>query len=79
MVGVPSRCALLGGYAISARVSLISQHSAEMSASAYTRSMPGLKSWIESGLVAYELVDSVESIELDGRPTVVQHYRPQGP
>jgi len=41
--GAPS-CALLGGFAIGARVSLLWQHSAEreMSASACTRSMPGL-------------------------------------
>jgi len=40
---VPSSCALLGGFAIGARVSLPWQHSAgrEMSASACTRSMPG--------------------------------------
>jgi len=40
--GSPS-CALLGGLAIDARVSLLWQHSAEreMSASACTRSMPG--------------------------------------
>ena len=42
MVGVPSGCALLGGFAIGARVSLLWQHSIEreMSASACTRSMP---------------------------------------
>jgi len=41
--GVPSSCALLGGLAIGARVSLLRQHSAEreMPASACTRSMPG--------------------------------------
>jgi len=41
-IGVPSSCALFGGFAIGARVSLLSQHSAEreMSASACTRSMP---------------------------------------
>ena len=40
---VPSNCALLGGFAIGARVSFPWQHSAEseMSASACTRSMPG--------------------------------------
>ena len=43
MVGVPSSCALLGGFAIGARVSLLLQHSAERetSASACTRSVPG--------------------------------------
>ena len=44
MVGVPSSCALLGGFAIGARVSLLWQHSAEreMSASAcILASMPG--------------------------------------
>ena len=42
-LGVPSSHALLGGFAIGARVSLLRQHSAEreMSASACTRSMPG--------------------------------------
>jgi len=42
MVGVPSSCALLGGFAIGARVSLLWQHSTEreMSASACTRSLP---------------------------------------
>ena len=42
--GVLSSRALLGGFAIGARVSLLWQHSAEreMSASACTRSMPGL-------------------------------------
>jgi len=42
MVRGPSSCALLGGYAISERVSLLWQHSAEreMPASAYSRSMP---------------------------------------
>ena len=56
MVGVPSSCALLGGFAIGARVSLLWQHTLctlialctsnecgaerEMSASACTRSMP---------------------------------------
>jgi len=42
---VPSSCALLGGFAIGARVPLLYQHSAEreMSASACTRSMPGLR------------------------------------
>ena len=40
MVGVPSSCALLGGFAIGAWVSLLRQHSAEreMSASACTLS-----------------------------------------
>jgi len=40
---VPSRCILVGGFAIGARVSLLRQHSAEreMPTSAYTRSMPG--------------------------------------
>ena len=44
MVGVPSSCALLGGFVIGARVSLLSQHSGEreMSASACTHSMPGV-------------------------------------
>jgi len=44
MVGVPSSCALLGGFVIGAQVSLLWQHSAEreMSASACTRSTPGL-------------------------------------
>jgi len=44
MVGVASSCALLGGFAIGAQVSLLRQHSAkcEMSATACTRSMPGL-------------------------------------
>ena len=43
MVGVPPSCAVLDGFAIGARVSLLWQHSAEreMSASACTRSMPG--------------------------------------
>ena len=42
--GVPSSCALLRGFANGAGVSLLLQHSAkrEMSASACTRSMPGL-------------------------------------
>ena len=42
MVEGPSRCALMGGFAIGAQVSLLWQHSAEheMSASACTRSMP---------------------------------------
>jgi len=42
MVGVPSSCALLGGFAICARISLLRQQSAEreMSASACTRSVP---------------------------------------
>ena len=41
---MPSSCALLGGFVIGARVSLLSQHSAEreMSASACTHSMPGV-------------------------------------
>jgi len=41
--GMPSSCALLGGFAIGARVSLLRQHGAERetSASACTRSMPG--------------------------------------
>jgi len=45
MVGVPSSWALLGGFAIGARVSLLWQHSTEreMSVSACTRSMPGFK------------------------------------
>jgi len=45
VVRVPSRCTLLGGFAIGARVSLLWQHSAEreMSASACTRSMPVFK------------------------------------
>ena len=34
MVGVPSSCALLGGFAIGARVSLLLQHSAEREMSA---------------------------------------------
>ena len=40
---MPCSCALLGGFAIRARVSLLRQHSAEreMSASACTRCMPG--------------------------------------
>ena len=40
---MPSSCALFGGFAISARVSLLSQHSGkpEMSASACARSMSG--------------------------------------
>ena len=40
---MPSGCALLGGFAISALISLLWQHSAEreMSASACTRSTPG--------------------------------------
>jgi len=43
--GLPSSCALLGGVAIGARVSLLWQHSAEreMSASACIRYMPGSK------------------------------------
>jgi len=43
MVEGASSCALLGGFAIGARVSLLRQHSAEreMSASALTRYMPG--------------------------------------
>jgi len=44
MVGVPSSCTLLGGFAIGARISLLWKHSVaerEMSASACTRSMPG--------------------------------------
>jgi len=47
MVGVPFSRALLGGFAIGARVSLLRQHTRaysaerEMSASACTRSMPG--------------------------------------
>ena len=42
MVGVPSSCALLGGFAICARISLLRQQSAEreVSASACTRSVP---------------------------------------
>jgi len=50
MVGVPSSCTLLGGFAVGARVSLLWQHSAEhkMSASACTRSVPG---WTHSHLV----------------------------
>ena len=45
MYGVPSSCALLGRFVIGAQVSLLWQHSAEreMSASACSRSMPGLK------------------------------------
>jgi len=43
--GVPSSCALLGGFAIGARVSLLRQHSPERKmsarASACTRSVPG--------------------------------------
>jgi len=41
--GVPSSCALLGGFAIGAQVSLLRQHSAkrELSGNACTRSMPG--------------------------------------
>ena len=44
MVWVPSSCALFGGFAIGARISLLWQHSTEreMLASACTRSMPGL-------------------------------------
>jgi len=40
MVGVPTSCALLGGFAVAARVALLWQHSGEreMSASACTRS-----------------------------------------
>jgi len=40
---VPSSCALLGGFAIGARVSLLWQHGAEreMSANACPRCMPG--------------------------------------
>ena len=47
MVGVPSSCALLGGFVIS----LLWQYSAEceMSASACTRSMPGFFCW-EAGV-----------------------------
>jgi len=43
---VPPSCALLGRFAIGARVSLLLQHSTrrEMSASACTRSVPGLSS-----------------------------------
>jgi len=42
MVGVPSSCALLGGFAIGARVSLLrQQREREMSASASTLCMPG--------------------------------------
>jgi len=43
---VPSSCALLGGFAIGARVSLLWQHRAEceMSAIVCTRYMPGLLS-----------------------------------
>jgi len=43
MVGVPSSCALLGGLAVRAWVSLLCQHIAEheMSASACTHSIPG--------------------------------------
>jgi len=46
MVGVPSSYALLGGFAIGARVSLLLHHSAEreMSASACTCCMPGFLS-----------------------------------
>ena len=42
--GMPSSCALLGGFAIDAKVSLLWQHSAEceMSASARAGSTPGL-------------------------------------
>jgi len=41
---MPSGCALLGGFAVGARVSLLRQHSAEreISASACTRCMPGI-------------------------------------
>ena len=44
IIGMPPSCALLGGFATGARVSLLWQHSAErdMSASACTRSTPGL-------------------------------------
>ena len=44
MAGLPLSCALLGGFAICALVSLLWQHSAEreMSASACTHSVPGL-------------------------------------
>jgi len=44
MVGVLPSWALLGGFAISAQVALVRQHNvnAKMSASACTRSMPGL-------------------------------------
>jgi len=40
---MPPSCALLGGFAIGARVSLLCQHitEREMSVSACTRSMPG--------------------------------------
>jgi len=43
MIGVPSSCALFGRFALGARISLLSQHSAqrEMSASASIRYMPG--------------------------------------
>jgi len=52
MVGVPSSCALLDGFAIGSRVSLLCQHSAEreMSASACTRSMPGFSSTVSNGV-----------------------------
>jgi len=43
MIGVPPSCALLGGFAIGTRLSLLYDNSAEreMSASACTRSVPG--------------------------------------
>jgi len=40
MVGVPSSCALLGGFAIGARFSLLRQHSAQRQKSAFSQSMP---------------------------------------
>ena len=50
---MPSSCALLGGFAIGARVSLLWQHNAEreMSASACIRSMPGYKTSGQSNLI----------------------------
>jgi len=61
MVGVPSSCALLGGFSIGAWVSLLWQHSTEheMSASACTRSMPG---WTRSHFVGNWVCSLVETL-----------------
>jgi len=70
--GVPSSCALLGRFAIGARVSLLWQHSAEreMSASACTRSMPGLSCDRE----LWHMILTI-NLNLDGINTIPIQYK----
>jgi len=64
---VPSSCALLGGFAIGARVSLLRQYSAEreMSANTYTRlRLVGELVTFVSGVVILHVYSSVLSQEI---------------